>query len=331
MTPRISFIVPVRNAAADLETCLQSIRRNESAPHQVEVVVVDNGSSDGSAEVARRFGATVIVIEDARVSELRNRAALHATGEVLAFVDADNEIVSGWVAAALESLDATGVGLVGALYRAPADGTWVQRAYGYLRGRPRGRHEIAWLNSGNIAVWRHAFEAVRGFDTTLEACEDVDLCHRIRAIGLRIVSDARLESVHHGDPRTLSELFASELWRGRDNLRVSFRSPVVWTSVPSAIVPILDALMIGAAVLGIVATLAAWRPGLLVTAAAMLVFAGGAWLKVIRAGMRTAGARGVGILQAFIVSCVYDLGRALALVSRAQHRGSRPPTAAATS
>jgi len=330
MTPRVSFVIPVRNAADHLETCLQSIRHNESGSGDLEIIVVDNGSTDGSPDVARRFGARVLVIEEVPVSELRNRAARHATGDILAFVDADNEIVPGWVDAARDSLGLQNVGVVGAMYRAPANGTWVQRAYGYLRGGARGQHDVDWLNSGNVAVWRRAFEAVQGFDTSLEACEDVDLCNRIRASGFRIVSDARLESVHHGDPKTLSALFESELWRGRDNLRVTFRSPVAWTAMPSAIVPLLDALMLGAAVIGLVVSLAAWRSGLLVTAAAVLVFASGAGLKVLRASTK-AGERGVGILQAFVVSCVYDLGRALAIVTRIQHRGARPPTTAAAS
>ena len=50
MTPRISFIVPVRNDAARLEICLRSILRNLGAPGQLEIVVVDNGSTDGSPD-----------------------------------------------------------------------------------------------------------------------------------------------------------------------------------------------------------------------------------------------------------------------------------------
>ena len=199
-----------------------------------------------------------------RVSELRNRGGAPRHRDVLAFVDADNEIVVRLGLCGDRDSAMPRVGAVGALCHAPVDGTWVQRAYGYLRGRTEAQHDVAWLGSGNLAVWRQVFDAVGGFDTSLETCEDVDLCHRIRASGLRIVSDARLGSVHHGDPRTLSDLFASERWRGRDNLRVSFRRPVVWASVPSAIVPIVDALMLGAAVLGMVAALAgldAWAPG----------------------------------------------------------------------
>jgi GT2 family glycosyltransferase len=273
----------------------------------------------------------VIVVEDARVSELRNRGARHATGDVLAFVDADNEIAPGWTAAAVEMLQRPDVGAVGALYHAPANGTWVQRTYGSLRGRTEGQRDTLWLGSGNLAVWRRTFDAVGGFDMSLEACEDVDLCRRIRATGARIIGDARLESAHHGDPRTLRDLFVSELWRGRGNLRVSFRRPIDWADLPSALIPVVDAVMLAVAAIGLGAVVASWPSGLLLMGGALLVFAGGAVLKAAKATLRGDGPRGLGIIQVLVVACVYDLARACAVVVRAPHRSTRPRTAAAAS
>jgi GT2 family glycosyltransferase len=331
MTPTVSFVVPVRNDAARLAKCLRSIRDNDCPPSQVEIVVVDNGSTDGSPQVARRFGARLRVIPGARVSELRNQGARHASGDVLAFVDADHEIAPGWVSAAVDTLRLDSVGAAGALCHAPAGGTWVQRAYGYLRGRARGRQDVEWLGSGNLAVWHRAFHAVGGFDTALEACEDVDLCNRIRGAGLRVVSDSRLDNVHHGDPKTLRDLFRSELWRGRDNLRVSFRGPVTWHGLPSAVVPVIDLVLVALAPVALIATLSGWKPGPTLTAAALLVMLGGAGAKVIRALARERRIRPLGILQTFVVACVYDLARAFALVTRVPHRTARRSAAPAPS
>jgi len=330
-TPIVSFIVPVRNDAARLAKCLRSIRNNDCPPSHIEIVVVDNGSTDGSALVARRFGAHVRVVPGARVSVLRNQGARQASGDVLAFVDADHEIAPGWVSAALDTLRLDSVGAAGALCHAPDGGTWVQRAYGYLRGRARGRHDVEWLGSGNLAVWRRTFDAVGGFDTALEACEDVDLCNRIRSEGLRVVSDSRLDNTHYGDPKTLRDLFESELWRGRDNLRVSFRGPVTWRGLPSAIVPVIDLAMIAIAPVGLVAALSGWQPGLAFTSSALLVVLAGAAGKVSRALARQPGIRLLCILQTFVVACVYDLARALALVTRISHRTARRSTAPAAS
>ena len=320
--PRVSFIVPVRNDAVRLQTCLRSILRDPQAPKQVQIIVVDNGSTDESAAVAKQLGADVLTIESGRVAELRNRGARHASGDVLAFIDADNEIAGGWLYAALECLRPPTVGAVGAMYQAPADGTWVQRTYGHLRGGPRDQQDADWLGSGNLAVTRSAFELVGGFDTSLETCEDVDFCHRLRAKGLRLVSDARLKSVHHGDPRTLWEVLTSERWRGRDNLRVTFRKPVVWGSVPSAIVPVVHVSLMALAVMGVAMLGASPRAGAAMIAVAVVGFAAGTSMRVIRAALRQSAVRW-SFLAGFVVAAFLDAGRALALVSPAPHRSTQ--------
>jgi Glycosyl transferase family 2 len=323
--PSISFVIPVRNDAVRLDACLRSILKNGTGRGQIEIIVVDNGSSDGSAEVAASRGAKVLTVDQGRVSALRNYGARHASAEVLAFIDADNEIVAGWVYAALSCLQKPGVGAAGALYHAPSDGTWVQRVYDHLRGARHGQSEAYWLGSGNLAVRSDAFTALGGFDTSLETCEDVEFCHRLRASGLKIISDARLKSVHHGDPRTLAEVFSGERWRGRDNLRVSFRRPISWPSVPSAVIPIVHVGLMAAAVIGLGAVAIAGRVGLLVFAAAIAAFVVPTGLRVIYAVVRD-GHLDVGrMLQAFLVGCAYDCGRALALVSPAPHRRSEAP------
>lgn len=331
MKPLVSFVVPVRNDAARLETCLRSVLLNGHGSHQIEIIVVDNGSTDDSAAVARRAGAEVLSIENARVAELRNQGARRARADVLAFIDADNEIAAGWVYAALECLRLPNTAVVGALYQPPVDGTWVQRTYGHLRGVPSGQHDTDWLGSGNMAVSRAAFESVGGFDTTLETCEDVEFCHRIRAGGMRVISDARLKSIHHGDPKTLREVFSSERWRGRDNLRVSFRRPIAWSALPSALLPIIQGMSLAVGVAGIVASFVSASLGLLLVAGSLLSFAAATCLRVVRAALRARPRRAVGMLAVFIVASVFDVARALALVSRAPHRAVRPRAAAAAS
>jgi glycosyltransferase involved in cell wall biosynthesis len=322
VTGRVSFIIPVRNDARRPARCLASIRRAFSAVGRVEIVVVDNGSVDGSGDVARKFGATVLTIPEGRVAELRNRGAQAATGDVLAFVDADHEIAAGWVAAALDTLRLPGAGAVGALCRAPMDGTWVQKAYGDLRGRPRGRQDVEWLGSGNLAMWRRVFEHLKGFDASLEACEDVDLCARVRAAGFRVISDARLDNVHYGDPQTLRDLFKSELWRGRDNLRVSLRAPWTWRSLPSVLIPIVDMAMLALLPMASVAALFGYPAGLLLFATAALMPIAGSVAKVLRARLADSTLGPARLARALAVAYVYDCARAFALLMRTPHRAA---------
>jgi hypothetical protein len=321
----LSFIVPVRNDAGRLRRCLETIRTQSGA--DVEIVVADNGSTDTSPEVARALGARVVSLPGLRVSALRNRAAAAAAADLLAFVDADHELGAGWIAAARDAMRDPGVGAAGAIYTSPASGTWTQRMFGVLRGRTIGRADTPWLGSGNLVVRRDAFLEIGGFDETLETCEDVDFCQRLRASGRRLVGDERLVSVHTGDPRTLRELFVSERWRGRDNLRVSFRLRPTLRDVPSIVIPIVTA---GAYVAGAVAAAAAIVAG----ARTVPVLAACAAIVAACAALRAARMIAAGRLRspldwirAVAVALAYDGGRAASLVLPAGHRRSRPAPA----
>jgi hypothetical protein len=314
--PAVSFVIPVRNDAKRLQRCLATIRQNDYPASHIEVVVADNGSTDDSAAVAGEWGATVLTLPGLRVGELRNRAAAAARGSILAFVDADHEIDPHWVASAVENLQQPSVAAVGALCDPPVDGTWVQHTYGALRGRVSGRHDVDWLGSGNMAVWKSVFEQHGGFDTRLETCEDVDLCQRLRRAGLRIVSDARLRSVHLGDPATLGALFRGELWRGRDNLRASIRGPLTLRALPSVVIPIAQLGLLVLATMGVAAA-PVTGPGIALAAfgAVAVLIAARAARILLKGHSRSL----VGITRAVAVAAVYDLARALALVTRVGH------------
>jgi cellulose synthase/poly-beta-1,6-N-acetylglucosamine synthase-like glycosyltransferase len=312
---RMSVIVPVRDDAERLARCLASIAGRE----QDEIIVADNGSRDDSPGVAARAGATVLSLPHLKVSALRNAAARQAQGDLLAFIDADHQLGPGWVDAALDTMRDPSVGAAGSRYAAPANGTWVQQMYGLLRGTTTGIADTDWLGSGNMVVRREAFDRVGGFDASLEACEDVDLCRRLRGAGFRIVGDERLHSIHHGDPPTLRALFRAERWRGRDNLRVSLRGPVAWREWPSIVMPILSlAALITLALSPLVAALTGWTMWRLAFASAMLILV----LAVVRALKM---ARSVDrpsfvvLARAFAAALVYDTARAIALIDRAPH------------
>ncbi len=253
-----------------------------------------------------------------RVSAMRNRAAAAARADLLAFIDADHVIDGGWVRAVLEVFDRDDILAAGAPYVPPDPATWVQRLYDAFRDHRPGLHEVEWLGSGNLVVRRVSFEQIGGFDVTLEACEDVDLCRKLRAIGGRLVADSRLRSVHHGDPATLRALFLSELWRGRDNLRVSFRAPVSLGSMPSIAIPVVDLMCL---TLAPAALLAAGRIG--AAAAAIAVFFCFAGLRAARMLARMTVTDALDPARALIVAAVYDAARALALTLRMPHRRAR--------
>ena len=317
MPPLVSFIIPVRNDVLRLQRCLASITRNEYPTELIEIVVVDNESTDGSADAARTSGAVVATSSGTSVAAHRNRGAQAALGSILAFVDSDHEIDRHWIETAVEVLSDPTVAATGSAYLTQPSPNWVQQQYDGMRARTVQREDVNWLGSGNFAVKREAFNRVGGFNAALTACEDVDLCNRLRLAGDRIVADPALRSIHFGDPTTLKALFFGELWRGRDNLRVTFTGPRTFRHLRSALVPIADLACIAG---GAGAMLTGHPVIALMFWALPLVPAGIKAAFLVRRQLRGGV---VAAAQALAVVLVFDLARALALLARGSHRARR--------
>ena len=315
--PLVSFVVPVRNDVLRLQRCLNSIVRNEYPRALIEIIVVDNESTDGSARAAREYGAIVIRSAGDSLAAHRNRGARAALGSIIAFADSDHEIDRNWCATAVDVLSDPRVAATGAAYLTDPRPSWVQQHYDGMRARAPHRAEVPWIACGNLAVKRAAFERVGGFNESLTVCEDVDLCNRLSRAGFQIVADPDLRSIHFGDPKTLKALFMGELWRGRDNLRVTFAGPRTFRHLRSALIPIAQ---LGLLIAG-VALLAAgqWLLSALALAAAFAPAA-------VRAAVMRRRQLKRGLMasaQALAVAIVFDLARALAILARGSHRARR--------
>jgi len=314
--PLVSFVIPVRNDVLRLQRCLASITRNDYPRELIEIIVVDNESTDGSAAAARGYGA-VVIKATGTVAALRNRGARAALGNIIAFADSDHEISRNWIECAVDALSDTTVAATGAPCLTSPTPNWVQQQYDGLRVRPARREDASWLGSGNLAVKRSIFERIGGFNTSLIACEDVDLCNRITGAGFRIIADPDLRSIHFGDPKTLKALFFGELWRGRDNLRVTFAGPRTFRHFRSALIPIAELTMLTVSA-GLVVT-GHVMPAALCLAAALIpvgIRASHMRKRQLRRGVTAAA-------QALAVAVVYDLARALAIIAGGSHRARR--------
>lgn len=322
--PLVSFVIPVRNDATGLARCLTSVRAQRGVG-EFEIIVVDNGSIDGSDEVARSFGATVLTIPGRGVGELRNRGAAAARGTFVAFVDADVELGPDWLRTALLYMADPQVAMAGAEYAPAPDANWVQRLYDGLRHPSGPPADTRWLPAGNVLVRRAAFEAIGGFDESLQTCEDWDLCLRLHERGGRLLAAGDLRSVHYGDPASLGALFRGEAWRGRDNLRVSLRRIPALRDLPGILIPIVwlaGALMAAA---GVVAAVVAGPSALSATAAGMAMMAGLSLLRAVAIRRRTRQVPGSSAARAWLLAVVFDAARAFALVYSMPHRRATVP------
>lgn len=172
----ISIVIPARNAADELPQQLSALM--PQAGH-AEVVVVDNGSDDRTAEVARSFGARVLDASERQGRHFAcNTGAAQATGDLLVFVDADDEVQPGFVDA-MESALLDHDFVAGRLAPWPgseADAVVQQDGLLTLGWRP-------FVSGAAMGVTRGAFDGVGGFSEEMTFSEDVDLSWRLMAAG----------------------------------------------------------------------------------------------------------------------------------------------------
>ena len=233
--PLVSFIIPVLNGERDIARCLLSLRAQGFSSEKYEILVIDNGSTDKTHQIISDLGFDMEVMHGANVGALRNRRASVARGEYLAFVDADVELMPGWLEKGLAAFGNQQVVAAGCFPRVPQPATWVQQLWDIhqcgTQWKKNGK-PVAWLPSMNLLVRREAFLRIGGFSEQLETAEDVDLSYRIGKEG-RILCNLAMDAIHWGEARDLRMFWRKEVWRGRGNLHGFLSHGLIWSELPS--------------------------------------------------------------------------------------------------
>jgi len=196
--PACSVVVPVRDGAAFLAESLPALVA--ALPEDAELIVCDDGSRDGSAQVAAAHGARVLPLEGTTgPAAARNRGAHAAEGAILVFLDADVRVHADTIHRLRRELDDPEVtAAFGSYDDGPPARTWPSLyknlAHHFVHQRSRREASTFWAGCG--AVKREAFIAVGGFDPVYRrpSVEDVELGYRLRAAGhrIRLVPEAQV-------------------------------------------------------------------------------------------------------------------------------------------
>ncbi len=217
--PDISAVVPVHNKATFLEACVSTVVRAAAHAEGVELIFVENRSTDGSEVVlSRAFGGVGLQIRSLapNAGAARNEGAAKAKGEILCFLDADCELPLDYFQSVRRAFAHDWIHAAGCSVDLPTDRTWIERAWYRLHRKGDGFR--SYINSGNLAVRRAAFVAVGGFDERLETGEDANLGERLNQKGFSVVELRSLRVLHVDNPRTLREFYRKEVWHAKGML-----------------------------------------------------------------------------------------------------------------
>lgn len=194
--PSVSIVIPVKDRAADLRNCLTSLQQLNYPQDKLEVVVVDDGSSDDTPQVAEQLGA--ILLKSGAVGGgpalARNKGAAVASGEILAFIDSDCTAAQDWLVDLLPAFSDKKLAAVGGWVDGMYHGSALDRYEAVMSSLNLGRREMTggaggdtfYLPSCNLLMRKTAFSAAGGFRTELQVGEDVDLTWRLRDAGWKI-------------------------------------------------------------------------------------------------------------------------------------------------
>ena len=206
---RVSVIVPVYNGELTIEDCIESILAQSFERIDLELLLIDNASADGTASVLDRYRdrATILREEKRGPAAARNRGLLNATGDIVAFTDADCIVEHDWLNRITRPLHDQTVGIAGGtiLARKPCNAI---EEFGERIHDHRMAIEYAsppYAITMNWASRRSVIDEVGPFDEELLRCEDCDLAYRIVAAGYRIVHEPSAV-VYHRNEQTFAGL-----------------------------------------------------------------------------------------------------------------------------
>ena len=210
MKNKVSVIIPSFNEEKYIELCIRSVLQSEYP--LLEIIVVDNGSSDRTVDIARQFDIELLIKPGVKVGAVRNAGVAEARGDIVIFLDADCLVSKNWISEGVAKLE-SGLDGVGGLYDLRENPSWVEKAWVLENGSSLSQSAFV---GGCIFIKKRVFEDVGGFNERLSAGEDCDLSNRLRDKGYGIEIDSSLNVVHLGYPNTLSDFIKRQAWHSED-------------------------------------------------------------------------------------------------------------------
>lgn len=182
--PSVSVVVPVLNGATTIGDMLRALTEQSPIPAELEIIVVDNGSSDATREIVQGYPQVTLLSEARRgPAAARNKGLHHATGEIILHCDADTLPTRRWISGLASCFDDAAVNLAAGNTLNFPPATPAER---YLAGSQLydaetniNRPVLPFVASMNMAVRRNAAVAIGGWNDQMMTSEDVDFSTRL--------------------------------------------------------------------------------------------------------------------------------------------------------
>ena len=251
MQLQLSIVVASYKRAEALELCLEDLAAQKTT-QPFEVILVLQAHAAGAVDEIREKFAGRLTLQIAEfpeglgTSRARNTGLAMARGDIVAFLDDDVRLPKHWVEEMIRFFDDPAIGGVGGYVDHPGHYTTARKTVYRALGLTSNRYKIdwggfnvgpathpaedqpaEWLSGGNMAFRRRAIQSVGGFDEALGSFwhEDVDVAHRVRRAGWKMISSAKVAVDHY--PSSINRPPLHSQMREREKSRVLF----VWKAI----------------------------------------------------------------------------------------------------
>lgn len=240
MTQKVSFIIPHKGREAMLIDTIESIAKQNYSAEDIEIILVSQ-NPEVSEQVAKASGEVSLLIisssENNTISTSRNLGASHATGDFLAFLDADIKLANNWLSACLTILtERPNTKLVSAMQIASDAPTPLEFIRVALSNADLDR-PVSFLPGRNLLLHKATFYAAGQFPEDLVTCEDYYFTDKVNELG-ELFYTSETCYVHIGEDKVLGAMFEKEIWRGQSNLASTRDRRIPLREWPSFVVPL---------------------------------------------------------------------------------------------
>lgn len=204
MTPFLSFIIPVFNGESTIKQCLKSIETINYPKNKIEIIVVDNNSTDSTVQILNQF--KIILVKEIKQgrSYARNKGASIAQGELLAFIDSDCVLDKNWAKELIQSFQfpfigaAQGAIVPSGVTKNSLDQFRYRRVRNYTKGSFIVLDILASnfpaINSAAFMIRKKVFDQINGFDPQMLRHEDADIAKRVFIQGFGLASEIKAKA-----------------------------------------------------------------------------------------------------------------------------------------
>jgi len=211
----VTIILPIYNQESTIAKCIQSLI-NQTYKNK-EIIVVDDGSTDNSLEIASNFPVKVLSFEHQHKPKIVNRAIKEAKGDIIFIGEGDAVYPSDYLKLCLEKFEDEKVtGVIGKQLSIPSDNLISRAIAVYREVQWNLAEDRSYLTSTAWIIRREALEDVGGFDEDLIIADDAAMGIKLSEGGYKIAFEERTEWLHH-EKSSIKGFLRKEYVRGKDS------------------------------------------------------------------------------------------------------------------